>query len=62
MRMLISEPVLLLIGLYILFVYGLVYIRLETFPFVFEEVDGMSTGVSSLPFILYGKSIRKKSK
>jgi len=50
MRMLFTEPILLLIGLYLSFVYGLIYIVLSAYPLVFQGVHGMSPGVGSLPF------------
>ena len=49
-RMFITEPILLLIGLYLSFVYGLMYITLSAFPLVFQGVHGMQPGVGSLPF------------
>ncbi|KAK9322003.1 putative bicyclomycin resistance protein [Lipomyces orientalis] len=51
LRMLITEPVILLISLYMSFIYGLVYALLEAYPYVFESIYGMSPGVSGLTFI-----------
>jgi DHA1 family multidrug resistance protein-like MFS transporter len=50
-RMLITEPILLLVSLYMSFIYGLVYCLLEAYPYVFENIHGFSPGVSGLPFI-----------
>jgi DHA1 family multidrug resistance protein-like MFS transporter len=51
LRMLFTEPILILIGIYLSFVYGLIYITLSAFPLVFQGVHGMSPGVGSLPFL-----------
>lgn len=51
MRMFFSEPILLAIGIYLSFVYGLLYITLAAFPLVFQGVHGISPGVGSLPFL-----------
>lgn len=51
LKMLITEPIILLVSLYMSFIYGLVYALLEAYPFVFENVYGMSPGVGGLPFI-----------
>lgn len=54
-RMLVTEPILMLIGFYLSFVYGLMYIALTAYPFVFAEIHRIKPGVSSLPF--FGESI-----
>jgi DHA1 family multidrug resistance protein-like MFS transporter len=51
LRMLITEPIVLLVSLYMSFIYGLVYCLLEAYPYVFEEIHGFLPGVSGLPFI-----------
>ncbi|KAK8097758.1 uncharacterized protein PG998_013244 [Apiospora kogelbergensis] len=51
LRMLVTEPILLLVSLYMSFVYGLTYCLLAGFPYVFEDVHGMSPGVGGLPFL-----------
>jgi DHA1 family multidrug resistance protein-like MFS transporter len=51
LRMLVNEPIILLVSLYMSFIYGLVYCLLEAYPYVFEEVYGFAPGVSGLPFI-----------
>lgn len=50
-KMLLTEPIILLVSLYMSFIYGLVYALLEAYPFVFENVYHMEPGVSGLPFI-----------
>lgn len=51
LRMIVTEPILLLVSLYMSFIYGLVYCLLEAYPVVFEGVHGMKPGNSGLPFI-----------
>jgi DHA1 family multidrug resistance protein-like MFS transporter len=51
LRLLATEPVLLLISLYMSFIYGLVYALLEAYPFVFGIVHGMHPGAAGLNFI-----------
>lgn len=50
-RMLIQEPILAMCGLYVSFVYGLMYITLAAYPFIFQQRRGMSPGIGSLPFL-----------
>jgi DHA1 family multidrug resistance protein-like MFS transporter len=51
LRMLITEPIILLISLYMSFIYGLVYALLEAYPYVFETTYRMSPGIGGLTFI-----------
>ena len=51
LKMLITEPIILLVSLYMSFVYGLVYYLLEAYPYVFEEIYGFAPGFSGLPSI-----------
>ena len=51
LKMLITEPIILLVSLYMSFIYGLVYCLLEAYPYVFEEIYGFAPGVSGLSFI-----------
>ncbi|KAL4949270.1 bicyclomycin resistance protein [Aspergillus filifer] len=51
LKMLVTEPILLLISLYMSFIYGIVYALLEAYPYVFETIYGMSPGVAGLAFI-----------
>lgn len=49
--MLITEPILLLMSLYVSFVYGLIYALLGAYPVVFQGVYGMNMGVGGLAFV-----------
>ena len=50
-KMVVQEPILLFITLYLSFVYGLVYLFFESYPISFAGYRGWSPGVASLPFI-----------
>lgn len=50
LKLLFTEPILLAISLYMSFIYGLVYALLEAYPFVFENIYGMTPGVAGLTF------------
>jgi DHA1 family multidrug resistance protein-like MFS transporter len=49
-RLFFTEPILLLIGFYLSFLYGLLYITLSAYPLVFQGIHGMTPRVGSLPF------------
>ncbi|KZF20167.1 MFS transporter [Xylona heveae TC161] len=49
--LLIREPILLLVTLYLSFIYGILYLFLEAYPVSFQEQRGWNLGVGSLPFI-----------
>jgi len=51
LRLLLTEPIILAVTLYMSFIYGLVYALLEAYPVVFEQIHGMSPGVAGLMFI-----------
>lgn len=51
LKMLVTEPIILLVSLYMSFIYGLIYALLEAYPYVFENTYGMKAGISGLPFI-----------
>ncbi|KAJ4354462.1 uncharacterized protein N0V89_006199 [Didymosphaeria variabile] len=50
LRMLVSEPIVLLLSIYMAFIYGLLYLFLTAYPFVFQGVHHMNLGVGGLPF------------
>jgi DHA1 family multidrug resistance protein-like MFS transporter len=50
LRMLITEPIVLLLSVYMAFIYGLLYLFLTAYPLVFQGVHGMNGGVGGLPF------------
>lgn len=49
-RMLFTEPIVLLLSIYMAFVYGLLYLFLTFYPLVFQRVHGMNKGVGGLPY------------
>jgi DHA1 family multidrug resistance protein-like MFS transporter len=49
-RMLVSEPIVLLLSVYMAFIYGLLYLFLTAYPLVFQGVHHMNPGVGGLPF------------
>lgn len=51
LRMLVTEPIVLLVSLYMSFIYGLVYALLKAYPYVFSHVYGMQLGFRALPFL-----------
>lgn len=51
LRMLVTEPIVLLVSMYMSFIYGLVYALLKAYPYVFSHVYGMPVGIRSLPFL-----------
>lgn len=51
LRMLFTEPIVLLLSIYMAFIYGLLYLFLTAYPLVFQGVHGMNLGVGGLPFI-----------
>lgn len=51
MRILFTEPIVLLITIYMSFIYGLLYLNLTAYALVFQQVYGFSLGVAGLPFM-----------
>ncbi|KAJ5418635.1 MFS transporter [Penicillium crustosum] len=49
--MLVQEPILALLTLYMGFIYGFLYLCFEAFPIAFEEHRGWNIGIGSLPFL-----------
>lgn len=49
--MLCTEAIVTCIALYASFVYGVMYLTLEVFPIVFDEIRGWEPVVASLPFL-----------
>lgn len=55
--MLIQEPILLAIGLYLSFVYGIIYLLFGAYPIIFEQIHGFNAligGVMFVPLFLGG--------
>lgn len=49
--MLVQEPILLLITLYMALIYGILYLFFESYPISFQEKRGWNQGVGALPFL-----------
>ncbi|KAI9700478.1 MAG: hypothetical protein M1820_006777 [Bogoriella megaspora] len=50
LRILFTEPIVLLITIYMAFLYGLLYLFLTAYAIVFQQVHGFSPGVAGLPY------------
>lgn len=50
LRLLFTEPIILLLSIYMSFIYGLLYLFLTAYPLVFVGVHGFSLGQSGLTF------------
>lgn len=49
--MLVKEPILLLVTLYLSLIYGILYLFFEAYPISFQEERGWNQGVGALPFL-----------
>ncbi|OKL58891.1 putative transporter [Talaromyces atroroseus] len=49
-RILVSEPIVLLLTIYMSFIYGLLYLFMTAYPIVFQEIHGFNKGVGGLPY------------
>src|SRR5438045_8263118 len=50
MRLLFTEPIVLLLSIYMAFIYGLLYLFLTAYPIVFQQIHGFNAGVGGLPY------------
>jgi DHA1 family multidrug resistance protein-like MFS transporter len=50
-EMMVKEPILIVITIYISLVYGILYLIFFAYPFSFQQDRRMAVGVASLPFI-----------
>ncbi len=50
LRLLVTEPIVLLLSIYMAFIYGLLYLFLTAYPIAFQQIRGFSGGVGGLPF------------
>ena len=50
LRLLVTEPIVLLLSVYMAFIYGLLYLFLTAYPFVFQRIHHMNQGVGGLPY------------
>ncbi|RMZ13872.1 hypothetical protein D0860_02339 [Hortaea werneckii] len=51
LRILFTEPIVLLVTIYMSFIYGLLYLSLTAYSLIFSGVYGFSLGVSGLPYV-----------
>lgn len=51
LRMLMTEPTVFFVSIYMSLIYGLVYGMLEAYPYIYQRVYGMDPAVGSLPFL-----------
>lgn len=56
-RMLLLEPILVLITLYMTFIYGFIYLLFEAWPISFQQQRGLNEGVGALPFLAIGVGV-----
>jgi hypothetical protein len=49
--LLLREPIVLLLSLYVAIVYGTLYMQFAAFPIVFQQIRGWNEGVGALPFM-----------
>ena len=50
LRLLVTEPIVLFLSIYMAFIYGLLYLFLTAYPIVFQQIHGMNGGVGGLPY------------
>ena len=50
LRLLVTEPIVLLLSIYMAFIYGLLYLFLTAYPIVFQETHHFNQGVGGLPY------------
>jgi len=53
-RLFFYEPIIQLMGIYMAFVYGLMYLYLNTIPSIYEGVYHESTGIAGLHYLAFG--------
>ncbi|KAK6826842.1 hypothetical protein RU639_004842 [Aspergillus parasiticus] len=51
LKMLVKEPIVLCMCIFGAFVYGLLYLFLTAYPYIFQITRGMNPGVGGLPYI-----------
>jgi DHA1 family multidrug resistance protein-like MFS transporter len=50
LRLLATEPIVLLLSIYMAFIYGLLYLFLTAYPIVFQQIHHFNPGVGGLPY------------
>ncbi|KAJ7602914.1 MFS polyamine transporter [Mycena polygramma] len=53
-QLLVSEPILQVLGLYMAFIYGTIYLFLTSMPLMFQHTYGETLGISGLNYIALG--------
>lgn len=51
LRILFTEPIVLVVTIYMSFIYGLLYLNLTAYALVYEEIYGWSLGVAGIPYM-----------
>lgn len=51
LKILFTEPIVLLMSIYMAFLYGLLYLFLTAYPIVFQQIHGFDKGVGGLPYL-----------
>lgn len=49
-KILVTEPIVLLLSLYMAFIYGLLYLFMTAYPIVFQQIHGFNKGIGGLPY------------
>lgn len=49
-RILFTEPILLLLSIYMAFLYGLLYLFMTAYPIVFQQIHGFNKGLGGLAY------------
>jgi DHA1 family multidrug resistance protein-like MFS transporter len=50
LKILFTEPIVLMLSIYTAFIYGLLYLFLTAYPVVFQQIHGFGMGVGGLPY------------
>lgn len=50
LRILVTEPIVLLLSIYMAFIYGLLYLFLTAYAIVFQEIHHFNPGLGGLPY------------
>ena len=50
----VREPIIQLLGIYMAFVYGLIYLILTTIPTIYQDIYGEPVGIAGLHYLALG--------
>ncbi|OAX80988.1 hypothetical protein ACJ72_04676 [Emergomyces africanus] len=50
LKILVTEPIVLLLSIYLAFIYGILYLFMTAYPIVFQQIHGFAPGISGLPY------------